>query len=221
MESKISIIIPTMNEEKTIASVINGLTALGNREVIVVDTDSRDKTREISKSLGATVVEEPRRGYGRAYKTGLEKVSGDIIVCLDGDGTYPTDIIQPFIDILQKENLDFISCDRMTLRNEHNYTTLHFIGNSVLNITLRVLFHLTVRDSQSGMWIFRSTLIDKMKIISDGMAFSEEIKIEAAKHGTFIEIPIRYGIRITKPKLNTWRDGISNLLHLFKKRINS
>lgn len=209
-----------MNEEKTIATVINGLSTLKNKEIIVVDTDSRDRTKEISRSLGAIVVDEPRRGYGRAYKTGLEKVTGDIVVCLDGDGTYPTEIIPPFVEILEKENLDFISCDRMTLRNERNYTTLHFIGNSILNITMRVLFHITVKDSQSGMWIFRSSLIGKMKVMSNGMAFSEEIKIEAAKHGTFVEIPIRYGIRITKPKLNTWGDGISNLIHLLKKRIN-
>ncbi len=217
---KVTAVIPTINEEKTIGNVIEGLKELPGIEIIVVDTNSTDRTREISSSMGAIVIEEPKRGYGQAYNTGLSKATGEIIVCLDGDGTYPTDVIRPFIEILVKENIDFISCDRMTLRTEHNYTTLHFVGNSVLNMTLRVLFGLTIKDSQSGMWVFRSGILRKMKKLSNGMSFSEEIKVEAAKHGILVEIPIRYGIRITKPKLNTWKDGLSNLFRLFVKRVN-
>lgn len=217
---KVTAVIPTINEEHTIGDVIRGLKEIPDIEIIVVDTNSTDKTREISASLGAIVIEEPKRGYGQAYNTGLKRASGEIIVCLDGDGTYPTDIVKPFIDILLKEGIDFISCDRMTLRTEHNYTTLHFVGNSVLNLTVRVLFGLSIKDSQSGMWIFKSELLKKMKKLNSGMSFSEEIKVEAARLGIIVEIPIKYGIRITKPKLNTWKDGFSNLLNLFVKRVN-
>lgn len=212
--------IPTINEEKTIGDVIRGIQQIPGVEIIVVDTNSTDGTREISSSLGATVIAEPRRGYGQAYNTGLSKAKGDVIVCLDGDGTYPTDVIGPFIEILTRSRIDFISCDRMTLRTEHNYTTLHYVGNSILNLTVRLLFGLSIKDSQSGMWVFRSEILKKMKRLGNGMSFSEEIKVEAAKHGIIVEIPIRYGIRITKPKLNTWKDGISNLFHLFVKRVN-
>lgn len=91
----ISIVIPTMNEEHTIGSVIESVKYLDPLEVIVVDTASRDRTREIAKSLGAIVVDEPRRGYGVAYKTGISMARGSIIACLDGDGTYPANIIGP------------------------------------------------------------------------------------------------------------------------------
>ncbi|MCL4445252.1 MAG: glycosyltransferase family 2 protein [Candidatus Thermoplasmatota archaeon] len=214
---KISAVIPTMNEEKTIGSVIEGLKTLEDIEILVVDTNSKDRTKQIASSQGARVIDQPLRGYGLAYKTGLTQASGDIIVCMDGDGTYPTDIVTTLIDLLVKDDVDFISCDRMSLRNNENYTTLHFVGNSVLNITIRLFFKHSMKDSQSGMWIFRSDIYRKMGHLSDGMSFSQEIKIEAMKRGRFIEVPIRYGVRITKPKLKTWGDGISNLMNIFIK----
>lgn len=214
---RISVVIPTMNEEHTIGEVIDGLRILEDIEILVVDTNSRDRTREIATSRGARVVDQPLRGYGLAYKTGLKEARGEIIVCLDGDGTYPTEIVGTLIDLLNKDDVDFISCDRMSLRNDENYTRLHFVGNSVLNMTIRLFFKHSMRDSQSGMWIFRSEIYRKMGHLSDGMSFSQEIKIEAIRKGRFIEIPIRYGVRITKPKLKTWGDGFSNLFNIFVK----
>lgn len=216
---KISAVIPTINEEKTIGLVIDGLLKLGNVEVIVVDTNSTDNTREIASGKGAKVVDQPERGYGRAYKTGLREATGDILVCLDGDGTYPPEFVEPLVKILEIDEIDFISCDRMTLRTSKNYTTLHYVGNSILNRTISLLFKVRMNDSQSGMWVFRKSLYDSMGPLSDGMSFSQDIKIEAVRKGRFIEIPVKYGIRITKPKLKTWRDGFNNLFYLFMKRV--
>ena len=217
---RISVVIPTINEEKTIGEIVHKLKTLGSVQVIVVDTKSTDRTREIAAENGAEVIDQPSRGYGLAYKTGLSRADGEVIVCLDGDGTYPVDMVKPLIEILEFSNVDFISCDRMTLRNNVNYTTLHYVGNSVLNIFMRVLFNFPLKDSQSGMWVFRKSIYEHMSILSDGMSFSQDIKIEALRHGTLIEIPIRYGVRVTKPKLRTWRDGFSNLFHLMIKRIS-
>ena len=217
---KVSAVIPTINEEKTIGLVIDGLKQIGHEvEVIVVDTNSSDRTREIAEEKGAIVIKQPRRGYGVAYKTGLDRMTGDIAVCLDGDGTYPTDVVPPLIQILEMDEVDFISCDRITLRTAKNYTTLHFVGNSVLTRAIGLLFKVSLRDSQSGMWVFRAHLYKGMEGLSDGMSFSQDIKIEAIKLGKFIEIPIKYGVRITKPKLKTWRDGFSNLFYVFIKRV--
>lgn len=214
--------IPTINEEKTIGSVIDGLKEMEHEvEIIVVDTNSTDSTRKISEEKGAIVIDQPRRGYGVAYKTGLDRMTGDIAICLDGDGTYPTDVIPPLIQLLQMDEVDFISCDRITLRTAKNYTTLHFVGNSVLTKAVGVFFKVNLKDSQSGMWVFRTHLYRQMRGLSDGMSFSQDIKIEAIKLGKFIEVPIKYGVRITKPKLKTWRDGFSNLFFVFIKRVNS
>lgn len=216
---KISAIIPTINEEETIGKVINGLMGVGDIEVIVVDTNSTDNTIKIAEEMGAKVILQPERGYGKAYKTGMEEATGDVIICLDGDGTYPPEIAEPLVKMLELNNVDFISCDRMAMRTKENYTTLHHIGNILLNKTISLLFGLKVADSQSGMWVFRSALYRSMGELSDGMSFSQELKIEAAKNGRFLEIPIKYGVRVTKPKLNTWRDGFNNLFSLFVKRV--
>ncbi len=216
---RISVVIPTINEGKTIGPIMDFLNDIHVHEIIIVDTNSRDNTREIATSKGAKVIEQPQRGYGLAYKTGLDASTGDIIVCLDGDGTYPVELTKPLTDILVASDVDFISCDRMTLRSHVNYTTLHFVGNSILNFTVRILFHHSLKDSQSGMWVFRRSIYERMKNLSDGMSFSQDMKIEAMRHGTLIEVPIRYGVRISKPQLRTWRDGFSNLFYLMIKRV--
>ncbi len=218
---KLSAVIPTINEENTIGEIIDELRNSGVLEIIIVDTNSTDRTRDIAREKGARVIEQPRKGYGRAYKTGLKEVTGDIIICLDGDGTYPTNMVRPFVEILVYDQVDFISGDRMKFRTDKNYTTLHYVGNSILNRVAGLLFKVSMNDSQSGMWVFRSELYRKMGKLSDRMSFSEDIKIEAIRLGSFIEIPIRYGVRITKPKLKTWQDGFSNLFNLFVKRVNS
>jgi hypothetical protein len=83
-----------------------------------------------------------------------------------------------------------------------------------------VLFFRWVRDSQSGMWVFHRAIVKDMKLESDGMAFSEEIKIEALRDPRirFGEISIMYSSRLGETKLNAWRDGFANLAFLLKKR---
>ncbi len=96
----------------------------------------------------------------------------------------------------------------------------HKIGNLILSLAMSALYLRWVRDSQSGMWVFRRSILSHMKLVSDGMAFSEEIKIEALKSPQvrFGEISILYTSRLGEIKLNPWRDGFQNLWFLVKKR---
>jgi dolichol-phosphate hexosyltransferase len=96
------------------------------------------------------------------------------------------------------------------------------LGNLILSLVMSILYFRWVRDSQSGMWVFRRSILDGMKLISDGMAFSEEIKIEALKSNRvrFAEIAIQYSSRLGEVKLNLWRDGFYNLWFLLKKRFS-
>ena len=103
-----------MNEASSIGQVLDLVKETMQKtpyefEVLVVDTNSKDRTREIAREKGAIVVEEPRRGYGRAYKTGFERASGDIVATLDADCTYPAEDIPQLSDRLFAENLDFIT----------------------------------------------------------------------------------------------------------------
>ena len=87
-------------------------------------------------------------------------------------------------------------------------------------MAMSILFFRWVRDSQSGMWVFRRSILKAMKLEADGMAFSEEIKIEAIRNPgiRFGEIYILYSSRLGEKKLNPWRDGFQNLAFLLKKR---
>ncbi|RLF67317.1 MAG: glycosyltransferase family 2 protein [Thermoplasmata archaeon] len=220
---KVSIVIPALNEEEGIEKTIRSipkekLISMGyDVEVIVVDGGSKDRTREIASSLGAKVIIESRKGYGRAYKTGFKEASGDIIVTGDADGTYPFELIPELIRILEEEKLDFINTNRFEKMEKGSMSLLHKIGNKILTWTLRILFKIKIEDSQSGMWVFRKELLKKLNLTGDGMEFSEEIKIEAFMKGYAKEIGIPYKKRTGEKKLNSFRDGFRNLVFLFKK----
>ncbi len=94
----------------------------------------------------------------------------------------------------------------------------HKIGNRILTLTTRILFGVKIKDSQSGMWIFRHKILKSLNLTSDGMPFSEEIKIEAWRKFKCAEVPIEYRERKGEVKLSTWKDGLGNLKFLFRKR---
>ena len=221
-QAMVSVVIPTMNEEKSIGLVIDEVVkALGSSwpfEIVVVDTDSKDRTREIASQTGARVIEEPRRGYGRAYKTGFENSQGDIIVTLDADMTYPAEKIPSLIEMLEIKGLDFITTNRFASMEKGAMSFKHKFGNWVLSTTARILFRVRLKDSQSGMWVFRKAVLGSLDVKSDGMSFSEELKIEAFRKSKAAEVPITYRVRVGEVKLSSWKDGTGNLKYLFKKR---
>ena len=193
-------------------------------EIVIVDGDSKDKTRDIAKEKGAKVLLEKRKGYGRAYKTGMIQITGDIIVTGDADATYPFDKIHEYIQQLIDENLDFITTDRFARLHHGSMSVKHYFGNFILATTLRILFLINLRDSQSGMWIFKKEVLDKIKPLkdfNDGMPFSEEIKIEmfSNKQIKSKEIPSLLRAREGDVKIESFSDGYNNLKFLFKKRI--
>ncbi|MDE2925282.1 MAG: glycosyltransferase family 2 protein [Acidobacteriota bacterium] len=218
-DHKITVVIPCLNEEEGIRMVLERIPRFVD-EVIVVDNGSTDATAEIAAGLGARVIREDVRGYGRAYKTGLLHAQGDIIVTLDGDHSYPVDSLSYLIEALMGADVGFVSASRFPVQNPKAMSWTSFVGNKCLSVVLSVLFLRRVRDSQSGMWIFYREALENMNLVSDGMAFSEEIKIEAMRHPRigFKEIPINYSNRAGEVKLRPWRDGWSNLVFLFKKR---
>ncbi len=189
-------------------------------EVIVVDNGSTDRSAEVAHQMGAIVVSELSRGYGRAYKTGFSRATGDIIVTLDGDHSYPVDALSYLLEAFMHCRVGFLSASRLPTLTDDAMSLKHKIGNRVLSFVMSILFLRWVTDSQSGMWVFRREALSHMKLTSDGMAFSEEIKIEAIKNKKigFREMSINYSQRIGEKKLRPWRDGLANILFLFRKR---
>jgi len=220
---RLSVIIPTLNEAKCIGEVIDeirsNLHGKGfDYEIVIVDGRSSDGTRDIARSRGAVVVEEPRKGYGRAYKTGFERARGDIIATMDGDWTYPAESIVPLMEMLEGEGLEFITTDRFGHMEPGAMNNMHKIGNLALSFITRLLFGRKIRDSQSGMWVFRREALSKLNLTNDGMPFSEEIKIEAFRKLRSREVMIAYRRRVGEVKLSSWRDGWYNFSFLLIKR---
>ncbi len=216
----ITVIIPCLNEEQGIDEVLGRMPDYVD-EVIVVDNGSTDRSAAVARSRGAKVIREDVRGYGRAYKKGFANSTGDVIVTLDGDHSYPVDAISYLLEAFNHLSVDFLNASRFPVRDRRAMSLKHRIGNLILSLTMSVLFFRWVRDSQSGMWVFRRSILEDIRLDSDGMAFSEEIKVEALKNPKirFAEMPVMYTSRLGEIKLQPWRDGIANLLFLFKKRL--
>lgn len=216
---RISLVIPCHNEEEGIRSLFPRLPAEVD-EVIVVDNLSTDRTAEVARVLGARVIAETRRGYGAAYQAGLRAATGDLIVTMDGDGTYPPEAIPRLVDELLDRGWEFLSASRFPLDDPRAMPPANRVGNIVLTWAVALLFWASIRDSQSGMWVFRRALLERLRLTSDGMAFSQEIKLEAIARGArFGESHIPYGFREGDVKLRKWRDGFANLSHLLRRRL--
>jgi dolichol-phosphate hexosyltransferase len=226
----ISIIIPTLNEqfgiEKTIRSIPKStiLKDAGyDLEIIVVDGESTDTTCDIASSLGAKVIVEKRKGYGRACKSGFAAARGKILVILDADNTYPTECIPTYIEVLVDRGLDFLSINRFSCMEKGAMNLRRKFGNKLLTSVMRLLYHINVKDSQSGMWIMKKSFISQIRLISDDMSLSEEIKIVAFTNFKAAEVDGKYSARSGTAKLKEFHDGWRNLTYLFgyKRRVRS
>lgn len=215
----ITLIIPCYNEEEGLKTLLPKVPQFID-EIIIVDNNSTDNTSEVAKSFGCTVISEKTPGYGAAYKCGFSNVKKDIIVTMDGDDTYPIHEVKQNIEILLDRDDDFITCSRFPLINKSAMNFSNILGNKILTIVTKVLFGTSIKDSQSGMWVFKKDIFNYIFPQSDGMPLSQEIKILALKHKNikFFETNIDYAPRIGDVKLDKWRDGFNNLIFLFKLR---
>jgi glycosyltransferase involved in cell wall biosynthesis len=220
---KISVVMPCYNEERGVAECLRLMPDFVD-EVIVVDNNSSDRTGAVAREGGARVVFEVRPGYGRAYKSGLSQATGDVICTLDGDASYPVNAIPYLVDVLVADELDFVSGWRIAADWQESFDYfLRYVGNRIFNVTIVLLYWFRVRDSQSGMWCFKRDVLERVNVTSDGMPFSEELKLEVfekRRHVRAREIPIHfhYVKRRGESKLSLWRDGTKNFVFLFVRR---
>ena len=226
---KVSIVIPTLNEEDGIVNTILSIPKVKLLEqgyevqVIVIDGNSTDKTVELAREVGAEIIYK-LGGVGIATKAGFEVSTGDIIVIADGDGTYPLCDLPDLLRKFDFYNIQFLMTDRMFLSCNGAMPLKNKIGNKVLSQMMRLLFGIPVYDSQSGMMIFKREILEKLQLKAN-ISLSQEMKIEACYYEKlrWMEVPIVYRKRIGETKLtgglDGWKAGFGNLVHLFKKRI--
>src|SRR3954470_21847681 len=140
----ITTIIPCLNEEQGIAEIMRAMPDFVD-EVVVVDNNSTDRTSDVAISLGAKVVREEVRGYGRAYKRGFSCATSDIIITLDGDHSYPVDALSYLIEAFLHLEVDFLNASRFPVRDARAMSLKNKVGNLVLSLVMSILFFRWIR----------------------------------------------------------------------------
>ncbi len=219
-EVLVSVVIPCLNEEENIDRCVraaqHALSAAGLRgEVIVVDNGSEDRSAALAAAAGASVVHEPRRGYGSAYLAGLAAARGDYVVMADADLTYDFADIPRFVEKLAA-GADLVMGDRMDNIEPGAMPWLHrYIGNPLLTGILNLFFRTGVRDAHCGMRALRREAIPRLGLRTTGMEFASEMVVRAARERMVIaELPITYHPRGGESKLSSFRDGWRHLRFL-------
>ncbi len=216
----ITIVVPCKNESAIIQGFIKRIPRYVD-EVLIVDNNSTDDTAKRARQAGARVVTEHRSvdgiGYGFAHQTGIQKATGDYIVAMDGDDTYPVKKIAAIIAFMEKTHTDFVSCNRLPLFHAHAISKTRQLGILILNILVWLLYGYPIRDILSGMWIAKRTLLPKLDLKSGDWNFSPEIKLQAIKNPavTFAEYHIDHFVRENEPsKQHIWKTGIGHALFI-------
>lgn len=222
---KLSIIIPCRNEETALYSMLQKLPSYID-EVIVVDNNSNDNTANVAKAFGAKVYTEKRTvngvGYGFAHQTGMKHATGDIIIALDGDDTYPLHSIRDIITYMEKSHADFVSCSRFPLDNPKAISRTRQLGVKILNLQVSLLYGVQIQDILSGMWVMRKKCIKQLNVSKGEWNFSPEIKLAAVSNPNinFSEFHIPHTVRqFGLSKQNIWKTGTDHLLYIVKRRI--
>ena len=216
----VSVVIPTLNEAGNILKEVTAIRkelAFPN-EIIVVDGNSTDGTMEIVKDTSfCRLVIEPRRGYGVALRTGMMNAKGNIIVMVDGDGTYEVRHINRLIERMLEKDADMVLATRM-YDPKKAMGFFNFIGNKIITFVYDFFYSQMLSDTQSGFRAISHEKIDNVPLKEGDMAFATEMLVQFAKVGyNMVEIPTTYKPRkYGKTKLKPFKSGIEIFSTIFK-----
>ena len=219
----LSVVMPCLDEEKTVASCINEVKMFFdengiNGEIIVVDNGSIDNSTRVAKRNGARVFIQKKRGYGIAIRTGLKVAKGSIIIISDCDMTYDLYNLSCIYDPLVTGNYDMMIGDRFKSMEKGAMSVSHRIGVRGLSFIGRMRYHVNVKDFHCGLRGITRKGLNKLRFRSDGMEFATEMIAEAAdKHLRIGQtgVTLRRCPYARKPKLRTVRDGFRHLILMF------
>jgi glycosyltransferase involved in cell wall biosynthesis len=201
---RVSVIIPTHNEAQAIECVLADLPSELATEVIVVDSNSSDGTPEIAARVGARVVHEPRRGYGRACLTGLAAAnSPDVVVFLDGDYSDRPSELPILLAPIIEERADITLGSRLQKPTSAGALPWHQVfGNRLAAGLIRLLYPVNITD----LGPFRAARADVLRALAleeTTYGWAVEIILKGALAGfRVVEVPVSYYPRIGKSKIS-------------------
>jgi glycosyltransferase involved in cell wall biosynthesis len=208
----VSVVIPTLNEA---GNILEALTTIQKelaypKEIIVVDGASTDGTIEIVKDTKfCKLIIEPRRGYGLALRTGIKHAKGDVVVMVDGDGTYEVKHINRLLDALIENDAEIVLATRMYDPNKA-MGFMNFVGNKIITFCFDFLYSQFLSDTQSGFRAISHSAIEKVDLDQDDMAFATEMLVQFAKKGfKMVEVNSVYKKRrYGRTKLRRIKSGV-------------
>ncbi len=211
---KVVFIIPTLNEDKGIAKVIDHCRSLNirNSSILVVDGNSSDRTVNIARQKNARVLIQKGRGKGAGLRQAVNSLKDqDIVVMVDADGTYSLDNVSKMISFVEENNL--VLGNRIFDKN--SITLLNRFGNCIFNLLATILYKKQIHDLLTGLRVFKAKTFKSLKLESNGFDIEAEMTLKALKQGVkIIEVPCKYKKRLGETKLNPLKDGFLILKRL-------
>jgi glycosyltransferase involved in cell wall biosynthesis len=221
-ESRILIGVPCLNEEKTISKVILDFKEeFPGARILVIDNDSKDQTAIKAKEAGAEVIFEKKQGKGYAVQKIFDNFNEDILVLVDGDGTYNPRDTKKLIELLG-EGADMAVGNRVHFSNMQNFKFGHWLGNKFLTGIVNLLFGTRLQDIESGLRVVNKKYVQSSALLAGGFGIEPELTIQALEKNFVIrEIPITFKNRPlgSSSKLSALKDGmvvVYTILSLFR-----
>ncbi len=219
----LSIIIPTYNEKATIAKILQRIDSVSiTRQVIIVDDGSEDGTSDILHQLKGRKYEilfhDKNKGKGAAIRTGLSKVTGDVVIIQDADMEYDPKDYYKIMDCFKNgASVVYGSRNLQRINNRHS-TILYHLGGIFLSKLAGFLYGQKFSDQTTCYKAFRAEILKKMDLVSNGFEVCSEMTAKARRMGYFIqEVPILYTPRsFSEGKKIRWIDGIKSTYTLLK-----
>lgn len=218
---RISIVIPTKNESEDIGDVIDAVRSYGD-EVIVIDGNSKDNTREIAQEKGARILIDSGEGKGAAIRLGIKEASGDIIVFIDADGSHdPTDIPRLVAPIREGE-ADMVIGSRMRGGSDELHGSakelIRLWGSGVITLAINIRFKQHITDYQNGFRAIRTSAARALLLKEKHTTIEQEMSIACLKKGFRVtEVPAHeYRRRHGESKVNALKHGPRYVYSLVK-----
>ena len=202
----LSVVMGTYNEEAAIGTVLADIERVtdGQAEIVCVD-GSDDRTPEIAREHGATVIEQEPQGYGVAVREALLSASRDVVVTTDCDDTYPMEALPRFLDLIE-EGYDVVSGDRL-YHGAGTMPAFNRFGNHAFALVASVLVGERVHDTTTGMRAYRRELLREIRF-TQNTGLSAELLIRPVMRGYEVrEEPIQYAERLGETKLDPIQGG--------------
>ena len=208
----LTILIPCLNEELGVASVIREYAAaFPQADILVVDNGSEDGTAAAARATGATLITEKRRGKARAVATALASIDTDLALMVDGDGSYPAEGALLLLKEFLREPVDMITGIRSAQDATQVFRPMHQWGMSIFAAVLNLVFRFKPLDLFSGLRLFSRRFYQHVPVLSRGFELEIELTIQAVDKGfSMAEIPVTFRSRAngSVSKLKTMRDGL-------------